>query len=712
MKTNKDPPPFRPQEESFMTSSQSLGEKIVAEELLIGTLLEEAYLVGGIYTMGYDECFVLTNDLWKRQAGGVPQHCFLLATAMTPGTVPNPDDEEIILLRVVGTALLPAESELVQVRAEAMREMVLTEGKEAAVTAPAILDVLTRNEIQFSALKAKILGTFYETEIAGAPLLTFGSDVETFYSSSRYKVYKPYGRSLSIVASYPERTEQEAQASDAAVPTRRLRVGTVRYSSAIRRRRQTAGRAGDISVPVRVNVADFVSLKTAVFGMTRLGKSNAMKTIATAVFQHAAETGQSIGQLLFDPAGEYANVNIQDQTALAQIGPEFVVVFRWGATGDDRGIRPLSSNFFADQTIGVTWSIITAYLTPRNDSIYIRSFLAADVIGPETENDNRSAYVRARQRRASLYATLVKAGLTPPATFRAHFSVNADVLRAVNQKIAQRPSNAGIVLSADNRGHVDLDTNRLILFWDGLLEAHNDPAVNLGDWVDTSLEAILAVYSGSVGSGFRLLSPLNVYHSPDRDDDYADEVLRELVSGKIVIVDLSLGSETILKFSSERIVNRILQDAARRFAEGLAMHNIQIYIEEAHKLFNRDRMNVPEEADPYVRLAKEAAKYRIGLIYATQEVSSVDSLILSNTSNWIVTHLNNKSEIKELSEYYDFKDFAELTLKAEDVGFARLKTRSSRYIIPVQLDLFDASRVEEARAAGLARMNISASQPH
>ena len=77
----------------------------------------------------------------------------------------------------------------------------------------------------------------------------------------------------------------------------------------------------------------------------------------------------------------------------------------------------------------------------------------------------------------------------------------------------------------------------------------------------------------------------------------------------------------------------------------------------------------------------------LGLIDATQEVSSVDPIILSNTSNWIVTHLNNKAEVRELSKYYDFEDFSELTLKAEDVGFARIKTRSGRYMIPTQIDL-------------------------
>src|SRR5713226_3250553 len=98
-----------------MPTNQSIGNRIVARELVIRRLLSQAALVGGIYTMGYDECLVLTNDLWKRQAGGVPQHCFLLATAVQPGRAPEIEDEEVILLRVIGAAALPAEAELVHV---------------------------------------------------------------------------------------------------------------------------------------------------------------------------------------------------------------------------------------------------------------------------------------------------------------------------------------------------------------------------------------------------------------------------------------------------------------------------------------------------------------------------------------------------------------------------------------------------------------------
>lgn len=684
-----------------MANNSSLGNRIVARELIIQRLLAHSTLVGGIYTMGYDECLVLTNDLWKKQAGGIPQHCFLLATAMIPGGAPEVEDEEIILLRVVGPAALPAEAELVQVREQAMREMVVTRGPEGAASSPAILDVLTRNEIQFSGIKAKVLGTFYDTDVNGSPLLAFGSDVETFYSASRYKVYKPFGDSLAIVASYPEITEREELArQDHGQRPSRVRIGSIRYSSTKRRRPMTAGREGDTSVPVKVNVDDFISMKTAVFGMTRLGKSNTMKTIATAVFQHAVETNQNIGQLLFDPAGEYANVNVQDQTALAQIGDQYVTIFRLGATGDEPGVRSLSTNFFSDSTIEVTWSIIRSGLSAWMTSGYVESFVSADVIGPEDERTDRSAYTRAQRRRCALYATLIKAGFTPPAGFSSRLAVNRDVLNLINQNLTDPQASH---FTTTGRGTLTLNTHNIQLFWDSLLAAKDANGGNqhLGRWIDSGLDAILTVYRGSTGRGFRLLEPLRVFHSAARDQDYASEVLQELISGKIVIVDLSLGSENVLQFCSERIVNHILTEASRRFAAGEEPYKIQIFIEEAHRLFNRDKMKAPSEADPYVRLAKEAAKFKIGLIYATQEVSSVDPLILSNTSNWIVTHLNNRSEVKELSKYYDFQDFAELTLKAEDVGFARLKTRSGRYIIPVHIDLFDRSKIDAARNAAL-----------
>jgi DNA helicase HerA-like ATPase len=682
-----------------MDAQLSIGQQIIAEDLRVRKLLEDADLVGGIYTMGFERCLVLTNDLWKHRAGGIPKHCFLIATAMRPGQAPDaPEDEEVILLRVVGPASLPAEEELVAIRAEAMREIVTTSGRDASSSSPAIMDVLTRNEIQFSALEAKVLGTFYESEINGEPLLVFGSDIETFYSASRYQVYKPYGRSLSIIASYPEISPAETQLRHERSEPPRVKIGAVRYTSSIRRRRRDQSSQRTTAVPVTVNIEDFIAMKTAVFGMTRMGKSNTMKTLATAIFQHSQETGQRIGQLLFDPAGEYAHVTVQDRTALAQIGASYVTIFRFGAGEDEPGVRSLSTNFFSNDTIDVTWSIITAGLS-HNRSNYIQSFLAANVIGPAQAEDDRSEWHRAHRRRAALYAALLKAGFRPADNWSVRFVANRDVVAEVN-RVLQRDGNDPV--ESDRRGYVRLNARNLGTWMEALMEARGVSGFPT-DWIDAEMDAMLVVFTGSVGSGYRLLEPLRVFHSPQKTRDYAEEVLEELVDGKIVIVDLSLGGETVLKFISERIINHIVSHAASRFAAGKEPHNLQIYLEEAHNLFNRDRFLKPAENDPYVRLAKEAAKFKIGLVYATQEVTSVDPIILSNTSNWVVTHLNNTIEVRELSKYYDFADFAELTLQAEDVGFARLKTRSGRYIVPVQIDLFDADRVEAARMAAETR---------
>ena len=71
------------------------------------------------------------------------------------------------------------------------------------------------------------------------------------------------------------------------------------------------------------------------------------------------------------------------------------------------------------------------------------------------------------------------------------------------------------------------------------------------------------------------------------------------MSGKIVIVDLSRGGESVLQYTSERIIGHVLDRAAERFRAGHEAHHIQIFLEEAHRLFDRDRFQTAlSENDP------------------------------------------------------------------------------------------------------------------
>lgn len=198
-----------------------------------------------------------------------------------------------------------------------------------------------------------------------------------------------------------------------------------------------------------------------------------------------------------------------------------------------------------------------------------------------------------------------------------------------------------------------------------------------------------------------------LFHGPQSAGDVGEHLWQDMLAGRLAIVDLSAGNDRVAKVMSERIVAHLLNRAGERFRADQDPVDMQIIVEEAHNLFERSGREVVD--DPWVRLSKEAAKYRMGLIYATQEVTSVDKRILSNTSNWLIAHLNSDHEAKELAHYYDFKVWVPSIIRAEDVGFVRMKTYSGKFIVPVQIAKFDHAMVNAARkVAGLPGVDAQA----
>jgi len=182
-------------------------------------------------------------------------------------------------------------------------------------------------------------------------------------------------------------------------------------------------------------------------------------------------------------------------------------------------------------------------------------------------------------------------------------------------------------------------------------------------------------------------------HSKESGASFEQEIINYLRDGKIVVVDLSQGDPTIQRLYSEKICKYIFANSMDRFVKTKPNNFIQFYFEEAHNLFPKKEDK--DLSQIYNRIAKEGAKLNLGMVYATQEVSSISSNILKNTQNWFIAHLNNDDELKEIKKFYDFGDFCDGLIRysaGSDKGFIRMKTYSNAFVVPVQIDRFLAKQ--------------------
>jgi len=640
---------------------------------------KEEFLVGNTFYVDYSNANLLVSDAWKQRVGGLPQGSFLLAFYENEIGV-----DEALLLRVIEPTSLPTDSEVVGSMIEYYKDDLSTTsgGTEGQI------DSFTRYHFSWSGLKCRILGTFYKND---ASKVQFGADVENFFSASNYKVYKPQAKILEYLVNFRDGEGVAGGLSDA-------KIGVVRFSSSQRF-------AQPAPVAVYVSPTDFLGKRSAMFGMTRTGKSNTVKKIiqatvqvsdtaahelknpgvATGPYEESNTPTFPVGQIVFDINGEYANENMQDAgTAISAIYKDKTVRY---SVLDKPDFRIMKVNFYNDMTTGL--GMLTDFLREQSQGAdYVTSFTAINLEKPEDYDTNPSAKVRYDRLQAAYQCVLYKAGFTPP-TATVRFTGSADINTAVRTG-GLDPKNG-------------ISWQDAVTWWEWVWEHQDDDFFKKykkdkgHDWADQDLQSTLIMLTGkktptsSPNSGYRKLQGFTKYHTAHGDKPFTQEIVDELRDGKIVIIDLSQGDPDVQKNFSERICRALFQDSMNRFIENKPTNFVQMYFEEAQNIFpkkeEKDLTNI------YNRIAKEGAKLSLGLLYATQEVSSISANILKNTQNWFIAHLNNEDEIRELRKYYDFADFADGLVKfsaSTDKGFVRMKAYSNAFIVPVQIDKFAA----------------------
>jgi DNA helicase HerA-like ATPase len=644
--------------------------------------VDTGIFVGRPFYLDYSSAFLLVADAWKQKAQGLPQGCFLLAYYENEESV-----AEALLLRVIAPTKLPTDSDVISSMVEYYKDNLKTSGKESQ------LDTFTRYEFSFSGIQCRVLGTFYKDKDGK---LNFGADVENFYSSHNYRVLKPEPQVLEAIVNFRD-------GNVSGNPTD-IKIGRVRYSST--RRFQAA----EAAVAVYVSPQDFLGKRTALFGMTRTGKSNTVKKIIQSSVQMGEAAPYSlnepanespeqtleplatsglpkypVGQIIFDINGEYANANMQDAgTAIFELYRDQTIRF---STIPKVGFKVMKVNFYRDVLTG--FELVRTHLS-QSVGNYIDSFRVVDFQKPDDYDTNQSAKTRYDRTVAAYLCCLYRAGFKAPPNFKVRFSGNAKLNELVQEDVSLDPSK-GIPL--------DQAVNWFTTIWDSYEE--NDffsdyKKKNGREWADEDLKAALVFLTrkrkagGNADvDGYIKLRGIVELHTETVDKPFEVEIVEQLRAGKIVIIDLSQGNPEIQALYSERICRNIFTDAMARFISNKPNNFMQFYFEEAHNLFPKKEDK--DLSQIYNRIAKEGAKLNLGLIYATQEVSSISSNILKNTQNWFIAHLNNEDETKEIKKYYDFGDFTDALVRFSsnsDKGFVRMKTYSNPFVVPVQIDRF------------------------
>jgi hypothetical protein len=634
-------------------------------------------LLGFVLHLSYEELRLVTCDPWKRKCGGVPRNSFVLVK-LGESAVSLEDRifcNRLVLARVTESVPTPVETEI--------QNTVFQIHKLQP-----IVDPITQKELQWSALKAGILGTYYDVAGTNGDMsIEFGNDVYTYFSPLAYEVYVPTDSDL------------ETLINSFVAGTQAFEIGYLRYTetpSPI----SSGGR-----VPVRVSVADFIGsehgVRTALFGKTRFGKSNSIKVIADTILRADPRPGQ----VIFDPSGEYTYFNPQDRTSLFMIHAPVCVRYslepgrRLPSEEVEAGLSqplPLRVNFYEDISVGHSFiSQLFSIQFGKTPPNYMQPIL--NWTPPDSPNDapqlvaDPSGYWHFWRTLSLWYGCLRLADYAHP-----NRDVPVNFPGPVKTQLAAAPELQGrYTQSTDRSQSLRIPIANLPLVYQKVAEIWEAnraqfPPSNGNPYFNDLEEQMLKILKndGSI-SGRTYLNPFRTYHDLNGSNLFND-IATHAENRKTVFVDFARADEQVRTNLSKRICRTILDRMMTRFTDGtLGNLFVVLYFEEAHTLFRRDDTDLN---DIYNKLAKEVAKFHISMTYATQSMSTLSPDLLKNTENFFIGHLDDDREVREVTHKRAFRDVAEDVERIQSKGYVRMITASHRFALPVQVRKFEAPR--------------------
>jgi hypothetical protein len=621
--------------------------------------LDKWRFVGYVLDLNFSGATIITNDTYKMMVGGIPRGSFLI---LVPADFSN-TKPHFSLLRVKGVSSTPLSQQVQQTYFE-MHKRSMPE-----------LDLWTQADLQWGALECDVLGMFYGNPVKSDEL-SFSGDVNNIVSAHRYEVYAPDEELLDLIVNGTVRKEFQQ------------RIGKLRTMECLF---EVEKQASD-NIPVMVSMRDFMGCRTAMFGKTRLGKSNVVKLLAQGMID-ATEDSKNVGQLIFDINGEYANDNSQDNnSSIYSANTERCEVYALTKRAETPS-KELKLNFY--EKPDSCKEIIGSFLTNEGkNSNYITAFVSVLLGSPDDigQLDSQSDKIH-EIRKIQIYWSILNAagykcnegalkklkglyaGSTKP--LEPHFS---DKVRSqiYGDSVPPQPTNLDEMTDEYKKFAEYINTNGDITKPDG------KPVFTVDE------KALLGFLLPKTGSGPMMIANYREYHSPNASD-FVKEIIQSLDEGKTIILDLGNASDTIRKYFSDLLSLNVFRNQEKKFVNNkLGDSYIQLYFEEAHNLFPP---HTKDNQDVYSRFAKEGAKFHIGMVYSTQSPSTISQELLVQTENFFVGHLSSSGETNALTKtQVAFAGVEEDIMRSRTPGYMRMLTMSNRFVVPVQADLYDPKK--------------------